>query len=165
MNNIKFFDFREISDYFYNLIVENSNVFEGIIAPKNILQEQNASGDANISVLSNWIPITDLNELSPMYEDAWDDRFLGFGTLIQASGGHEKSSQEAFIISTSIIQRLKILLDNYNGINIKTDKMDMTIYNIDYLSVTDTNNPTSDFALSICRIIGIWKFYEEVNND
>jgi hypothetical protein len=36
----------------------------------------------------------------------------------------------------------------------------MTIYNIDYISITTTDNPTSDFALSVCRIVGIWKFYE-----
>ena len=61
MKHIKYFDFREISNYFYNLIVQNSNLFEGLVAQENILQEQNASGDANISILSNWIPITYIN--------------------------------------------------------------------------------------------------------
>jgi len=154
-----YYNFREISDFFYNLILEKSAVFDGLVKHKNITQEQNLSGEANISVLTNWIPITELNEFSAMCEDDWHPHYLGFGCLIQASGGHEASSQEAFIVSTSIIQRLKILLENYNGFSIKNEKMDMTIYNIDFMSVTDPDNPTSDFALSICRIIGIWKYF------
>jgi hypothetical protein len=32
------------------------------VKPKNILQKQNESGAANISVLTNWIPLDELNE-------------------------------------------------------------------------------------------------------
>ena len=156
----KYYNFKEVSDFFYNLLLENSSVFEGLVEPKNILQTQHGSGEANISILTNWIPLDEIKD-ELMCEDYWDDNYLGFGCLIQASGGHEATSQDAFNVSTSIIQRLKVLLDSYGqGFTIKNEKIHLTIYNIDYASVTDPDHPTSDFAISICRIIGIWKSYK-----
>ena len=163
MDNIKYYNFREVSDFFYNLLINNSNVFDGFVKHKNITQTQNLSGDANISVLSNWVPLTELNDYVMLCEDDWDDKYLGFGCLIQASGGHDKNAQEAFIISTSIIQRLKVLLNKYGqGFSVSNEKLKMTIYNIDFASVTDPDNPSSDFALSICRIVGVWKSFEKI---
>ena len=161
MKEIKYYDFKEVSDFFYKIILDNSSVFEGIVKPKNILQTQNESGEANISVLTNWVSLDELKE-ELMFEDFWDNRYLGFGCLMQCSGGHDRTSQDAFNNSTAIIQRLKVLLDNnyVEGFSVENEDLKMTIYKIDYASVTDPDNPTSDFALSICRIIGIWKFYE-----
>ena len=159
----KYYNFKEVSDFFYNILINNSKTFEGLVKQKNILQKQNASGEANISVLTNWISLDEIKD-ELMCEDYWNDNYLGFGTLIQVSAGHEATSQDAFIVSTSIIQRLKTLLEPYGqGYSIKNDNVEMTIYSIDYASVTDPDNPTSDFAISICRIIGIWKSYKEYN--
>lgn len=161
MKAIKYYDFNEISNFFYRIILDNCDAFEGIVKQKNIVQKQDYSSEANISVLTNWIPTEELNEYISGFEDFWNKNILGFGCLIQASAGQELNSQEAFNITTSIVQRLKVLLEDYeNGFSINNEKMKMTIYNIDFMSITNPDNPTSDFALSICRIVGIWKFYE-----
>jgi hypothetical protein len=157
---IKYFDFKFVADYFYNLILNNSAEFEGLVKEKNITNKLNAAGEANISILSNWCDISKIENEGMLLEDMWEENLLGFSCLIQIESGHEANSQKAFNLTTSILQRLRRLLRKQKNKIIKNNEMEIYIADITFTSGTELENPYSDFSTSFIRIDGTWKYYD-----
>jgi hypothetical protein len=151
-------DFSTVTDFFYDIVISNYDKYlSKVISKSDIYTSPNPSGSKNISVVTNWIPLSDVSDDLYSFEDgdvAYFPTQLGFLTTYTIQSGINGTGQDAINVNVAILQRLMTLLNNclffYNENNpiVKNIRIHRSELSSDY-------NISSDHLEAIVNIYGI----------